>query len=205
MIKPIIAVDIDGVLADWVGSAVPRLNKILDTTLDVNGNVSFDLHKAFGVDKKTMHEALDKLYENFSVDECKRVSGAKGAIVKLSRDFDIIAITARPKEFWKQTYDWVKDNFDGVIELYFGTAQGKPFGADQHKFDKLVICKRFNASYLIEDNPAEIIEALKSNTKPLCIAWPWNNEISKNIEVPRGDWKFITQYIEENEKKKTSN
>jgi phosphoglycolate phosphatase-like HAD superfamily hydrolase len=199
MAKQIIALDIDGVLADWVGSAVPRLNKILKTNLNINDDVSFDLHTAFGTTRERMQAALDELYQNFSVGELKTVKGAQRSIRILSADYDFIAITARPKEFWSGTYKWVKANYSDLIELYFGTAQGKPFGGDKHKDDKLSLCEKFNVAYLIEDNPAEILAALETKTVPLCHAWPWNTEISLHPEIPRGNWQYLTKYLK-NEK-----
>lgn len=205
MAKQIIAVDIDGVLANWVGSALPRLNRILNTDLDIEQGVSFDLHESFGVSRGRMHEALDALYKEFSVTQIQPIENSQKTIKRLSHDYDIVAITARPKILWKDTYAWVKDNYDNLIEVYFGTAQGKPFGAGEHEDEKLALCKRFNAKYLVEDNPAEILEALKTSTTPLCHAWPWNKSIEDDKRIIRGDWLKLEKYIYENEKKKTSN
>jgi len=200
MDKPIIAVDIDGVLADWVGWAVPKLNKILGTSLKANTHVNFDLHKSFGVSSKAMREALDELYKNFSISDCPTIENSQKSILELSKKFDIIAITARPKNLWTKTYNWTKNNFDNLIEVYLGTAQGKVFGGGLHLDNKLALCERFNAKYLIEDNPAEILEALKSKTTPLCHARPWNIELENNPKIPRGNWKFLRRFILEREK-----
>lgn len=199
MDKKIIAVDIDGVLADWVKSAVPRLNKILGTTLSINDDIAFDLHKAFGVPPKKMQWALEELYKDFSVLDLKPVRGAQKSIDELHEKYKLIAITAREKKFWNETEIWIKKYFDKEITVYFGTGQGKPFGGGDHEDNKLALCRKYGVAYLIEDNPAEILAALETDTTPLCMAWPWNNQLKNDRRIIRGDWRFLKLYILEKE------
>ena len=205
MAREIIALDIDGVLADWVSFGVPKLNNILGTKVSINDEISFEIHKVFGVSRKKMHWAYDKLYSEFSISDAKPVAGAQAAVNELAKTFELIAITARPKKFWRETEDWLNRYFDKEIIVHFGTGAGKPVGGEQHLDDKLTLCNKFNALYLVEDNPAEILSCLKTNTTPLCHAWPWNKSIESNKNVTRGDWEYLEKFINENEKKNISN
>jgi phosphoglycolate phosphatase-like HAD superfamily hydrolase len=200
MSKKIIAVDIDGVLADWVGSGVPRLNKILNTSISVSHNVGFDMHRTFGVSKKKMQWAFDELYKDLSVLDLKPVKNARKSIDELHEKYKLIAITARPKKFWSDTEKWIKKYFDKDITVYFGSGAGKPFGGEDHEDNKLALCRKYRVSYLIEDNPAEVLAALKTDTTPLCMAWPWNDKLKNNRKIIRGDWKFLTNYILEKDR-----
>lgn len=197
MNKKVIAVDIDEVLADWYHFALPKLNKILNTSKTIEGvkHVPFGLEKFFGVSSKRIHYALDKMYQDSPITEILPVKGSQVAIEKLSKHFKLIAVTARPKKFWQETKDWVKQYFNGEIEVYLGTGQGSPSGGEDHEDDKMMICRKNKAIYIIEDNPSEILAFLNTSTTPLCMAWPWNKSLENNPNIIRGDWKKILKFI----------
>lgn len=195
MNKKIIAVDIDGVLADWVGSAIPILNDILETNITIQDDVSFSLHEAFGVSKKRMENAIDELYDIITVKDLKPVIGSQDAISLLSKNFKIIAITARPSNFHQLTKEWVKDHFGDEIEVMLGRAQGNSIGAGLHLNPKVDICKSNKVICLVEDNPDEILGLRGTQTEPLCHMWPWNTQIIDYPEIPRGNWNYLKEYI----------
>ena len=195
MNRKTIAVDIDGVLADWVGTCVPILDNILQTNVSLKSNDAFSLHTAFGVSKKRMHKAIDDLYEIITVKDLKSVVGSQEAIECLSKDFNIIAITARPKKLHSLTEEWIKENYKNEITVMLGRAQGNSFGAGLHLDAKIEICKNEGVVCLVEDNPCEILALLKTQTEPICLKCPWNGSIANYPKVPRGDWNFLTKYI----------
>jgi len=197
MAKKVIAIDIDEVLADWYHFALPKLNRILGTSVKIDSRkeIPFNLDEFFGVSEKKIHQALDKMYKKSPISEILPVAGAQEAVDKLSKQFKLIAVTARPKKFWRETKDWVKKHFDSEIEVFFGTGQGNPTGGENHKDDKLTICKKTNAKFIIEDNPSEILAFLGTSTRPLCLAWPWNKSLEGKPNIVRGDWKKLLKFI----------
>jgi len=197
MPKKVIAIDIDEVLADWYHFALPKLNNILNTSKSIEGVkfVPFKLEKFFGKSHKEMERALKKMYREAPITEMPPVKGSQKAINKLSKKFKLIAVTARPKRFWKETRFWVHKHFNSKIEVYFGTGAGNPSGGENHINNKLEICRNKKALYIIEDNPSEILVFIDTEIMPICFAWPWNKQITQIKKIVRGRWTKITNFL----------
>lgn len=166
MKKKVIAVDIDGVLADWVGTCIPILNEIIGKSVPIS-EVRFDMHKVYKISEQEMHKAIENLYKIISIRDVKPIKGSRKAIRTLGRDFKVIAVTGRPKSFHDDTQEWLKKYFGADVPVMYGHASGNPFGSGVHNNSKEKICKDNSAVCLIEDNASEIIAFMGSETEPL--------------------------------------
>jgi len=165
----IIAVDVDGVVAENHVEWLARYNR------DYNDTLTKDDWISWGIDKFVKPECGLKIYNYLKdptlYDNIKPISGALETINDLSKKYRIIYVTATPIEASGVKYNWLKKyNFITRIQDYVECS------------DKSLIL----ADYLIDDN----IDNIKTFsgvgyifTQPWNINWYWPFRIDSWEEV----------------------
>ncbi len=147
MNKPIIAVDIDDVLANFTD---PYLG-----FLESQGIVlSKDKIVGSFTEMWLAGELSQKFYDTGAWSQMQVILGSQEAIQRLAGKFSIIAVTSRDET--NTTLDWMKKNFSGVQVVF-----------SRHKGER---CEKLVALVLVDDQ----IQYLKQYTS-VAIAQPWNN------------------------------
>ncbi len=198
--KPIIVLDIDGVLADWLGWAHPRFCELLGVDVPFELLNDYDPAKSYKVTHEQFESArsfLENTYDTARV--LPVVDGASDALEKLSCSFRIVLATARHKPIHKATKDWVGEYVEpvtGPLDVFFTGAVSNPYAIKLPTVSKLEVCRSVGAVALVEDNPHEIRKLDGSDVEPVCIAWPWNECLTvTHPHVMRGDWGVVSMYL----------
>ncbi len=167
MTKPILAVDIDDCLSDYVGAFLPFLAEHginIKREEIVNSFCEMDVPDTL----------FDEFQNNGNLLKLKTVRDSEGCILALSKKYSIVAITSRhPRTFWDTNY-WMVENFPGVEFTVFSTDKGK-------------WCTENNAWGLIDDQ----VRFAKQFHNSLVISQPWN----EYWYGKRGTWNEITADI----------
>jgi uncharacterized HAD superfamily protein len=170
-----IGIDIDGVIADFVGSFLPKLNKyckcdfkdIIDYDFEKNININIS---AIQIKKLWQEVEKDKIYK-----ELRLIKGSIESVKKLAKSNTIILITNRRKINQKDTLFWLRRHRIPFAKLVV---------ADNRK-EKILEMKK--CDIILEDS-LEIARILSALSKPvLLFDYPWNR-INKNITRIK-DWK----------------
>ncbi|MDT3958341.1 5' nucleotidase, NT5C type [Staphylococcus kloosii] len=140
MTRESIAIDMDEVLADTVGSLIERLNDRMDLSITYEMLEGKKLRHAM-----PEHDGLltEILREPGFFRQLEVMSGAQDVVKKLTAHYDVYIATAAmdvPTSFHDK-YEWLRQHF--------------PFLDPQH----FVFCGRKNivkADYLIDDNPRQL-------------------------------------------------
>lgn len=195
-----LVLDIDGVLADWVGWSHPRFCELLDVDLPFSCLNHYDPAKSYGVTCEEFEAARNHL--ECSLDTARilpTVCGAIDALAKLSSIFCIVFATARHEALHEPTRDWLAEQVEAVIgpvDVFFTGAIGNPYAIQLPSISKLDICHQLHAVALVEDNPHEIAAFVGSDVEPVCIAWPWNACLTDtHPHIMRGDWPTVAAYL----------
>jgi 5'(3')-deoxyribonucleotidase len=200
MKKPLIAVDIDDVLAQGTESLRLEVKKRLGINL---------LPEAYAVPGDYWHY-YERVWEangvadrvNFTELSLQMVAdqshilpftNAFEVLTKLSRKYDLIVITARDLSWEPATRAWIAVHFPNIFsDIYFA-------GRKDSKKTKGEICAELGASWLIDDNIDHAHTALEQGiTVVLFGDYGWHKQRDIHEDVVRcKDWRAVQRYFDE--------
>jgi uncharacterized HAD superfamily protein len=198
MPKPVIAMDIDDVLAGTTDVIRQFVNNQTGSQLTPEDYlVPGNYHQYYESVWETHHIANKVKYEDFAQEMIRDQSqipllpGAQAAIHRLSDKFHIVFITYRKSTWEKATRKWFKDYFlHDDIELYF-TGQRD----DKDYKTKGQLCKALGAELLIDDNYDHCISAVHEGIKTVLFGeYGWSVNAPKEL-VRCKDWQAVVEYL----------
>jgi 5'(3')-deoxyribonucleotidase len=181
--RPIIALDVDGVLADQVPHVLSRAEREMGTKMKKEQITAWDT----AVGEIPFDRLILKyLQDSEFVMKMSPMEHARHAVDTIQRTCDIIVASSRPKETENYTVQWLRDNF-GLDERQFKntTKSGK---------------SGLKADVLIDDNIGNIKSFVEASKHHLGILFsqPWNTQmdaIGKLIDgrriVVKASWDEI--------------
>ena len=176
-----IGIDIDGVIADFVGSFLPKLNKICDCKF--HEIVSHDFKNNVSVDET----AYKRLWKE-EVGKCKiyeallPIKGAKEGLAYIADNHEIKIISSRGENSRQITENWLNKN-----NIPFSSLE-----LVQNKRQKVLLM--MNCDLIIEDE-LEIARMLDSLGKQVILfEYPWTKECEKTKRVK--NWDEVMKLID---------
>ncbi|CAN8061964.1 unnamed protein product [Agarophyton chilense] len=196
---PVIAVDLDEVLGDFVTSLCSFHNERYGTSLKQSDFFSYRFCDVWGGNDR---QAVEKVHAFFETPHFKNISvipGARDALPQLRElGFDIVVVTSRQFKIAQETRDWLATNFPpGTFKA---VAFGNHWGLQGKKVTKLQLCKQHDASVLIDDSLAYAKEVSQSGIKSILFdldgKYPWNKSGELPVGVTRvGSWKEVVENL----------
>jgi hypothetical protein len=155
--KPVIAVDLDEVLGDFIPALVAWHNDRYQTKLVPSDFFSYTFKEVWG---GTDAESVEKVHTFFTTDyfvNIKPVPQAKEVLERLKSHFEFVVVTSRQHVIAAETRRWLKEHYNNIFtEVYFGNHWSKdapnPDLAAKNKTSKPDMCKRVNAIAIIDDS-----------------------------------------------------
>jgi hypothetical protein len=199
--KPIIAVDIDDVLADYSGSLVEFANSRWNAQL-THDALTENLGEVFKIDKD---EWLKRFYEFIGSNpypEMLNIGGADAlrTLRLLGERFNVVTMTSRPLEVRETTLKWLDKHFpqvfdDVIFALPYKDGEDPDVWEKRTKADFAVQC---GVSYLIDDQPKHANGAAEQGVSALLFGdYGWNREAEIAAGVTRvADWGGVADYFE---------
>lgn len=168
--RPVIAIDIDDVIADSTESLRHLVNKRWDVSLTKEDYRIPGSYRKYYEQVWTRHDLADKInYADLedemviSQDHVPLMEGAAEAIQELKKSAHVIFITARHVSWERATREWFKNVLAHEnIDLHFSEGMSN-VGA----MTKGELCKKFGATWLIDDNPTHCFTALDEGVKTI--------------------------------------
>ena len=199
MKKPLLAVDIDNVLADFNEAFVNYANKNWNSNITLD-QITEDWAKLFGIDDaewqrraKELFSDNSRLYRNLPL-----IAGVERELAKLEQHFDIIAITSRSRGAENATRYWLEENLPGIVkEVHFSGIYDKfENGIDSCKQTKGDICKKLAIDYFIDDEPKHCIASADHEISTIIFGeYPTNRDFS-DPRIPRAKtWEEATNLL----------
>jgi|GEM_PF-2490392 len=173
MKKPILVIDVDGVLCDLVGAAIPVINERYKCHLQRSDIRMFDMDLCVGVQR----EHFNEIFRLLDYSQMKVIDGAVEATQKLSTAFHIVVATSRPPALHTITENWLRDN--GIVFHEFMSLNGNKtlFTNKSHFYPK--------AHALIDDDLREVVAASVHARLTCLLDSPWNHSINANQSFVR--------------------
>ena len=196
--RPVIAIDVDDVLAHSVEHFRQSVNKKTGSALTPDHfKVPGPYHKYFqsilesnGID----HESIkDDLFQSMVNDQTRVMPqpGAIAALQALAQVNDLVVITARPPEWEPQTHIWLESHYPGVFKnVYFAGNRHDPTGKTKGQ-----MCVEVGAGYLIDDNPEHCLAAIESGVTPILFGeFGWHVNIPIDM-VRCKNWNEVQEFF----------
>jgi uncharacterized HAD superfamily protein len=191
--KPIVVVDIDGVLFETPIDAVAAANLAHSLSYNVSDIFNYNAEH----DKTKFVLKGEDLFHAFQLDTARyrQVKGARKALERLAKRARIVALTSRSYDkFYDATLAVIKKHFGDLIDdVYFTT---EPLN-DRHR-EKGEIVKELGGAVLVDDAVKYCESAVAHGVPAVLIPQPYNetgHNYAANYRAK--DWADAVRIIEQ--------
>jgi len=198
--KPIIAVDVDDVLADFVTEFCIFAKTHWDEDV-IKENFTEDWTQIFrDNDMATITKRAVEMFASADFyNQMKPLLGAKKVLQKLSRKFDLVPLTSRVSSLCELTDAWLRENYGEVFReiVFSGAYESDRDYSTRVYLGKGEICREIGAEFLIDDQPKHANSFAKVGGKSLLFGdYSWNRDTAILPGVTRvADWGEVADYF----------
>lgn len=196
MNKPVIAVDIDEVLASNAPSFIEYTNKKWGLNLTID-----DYHEhwaeLWGVD----HEETRRRAAEYNLSGVVEVMPHKGEAVdvlkQLAKGYTLVITTARHRELTDITKKWIDTYYQGIFSDIHHVGIWDTAHPHANTFTKADICQQIGASFLIDDQSKHCNAVQEAEIQAIMFgdySWNRNDEIVEGV-VRCGNWDAVLEYF----------
>ena len=184
MKKPLLAIDLDDTLANYISAFVAYAEHTWHVHVDPE-KYSEDWEACFGATlsewremSKQIADDADWWYRTF-----EPVPMAQQGLSRLSQHFSLVGVTARQMVASAATKDWLMNWFgDSVSDCYFLGAYDQ-LNDKTKKMTKGQLCKTIGAAALIDDQPRHYEAAEEYGVVPVLFgSYGWNRDFGRDIQ-----------------------
>ncbi len=195
MSKPVIAVDIDEVLAYHNVEIVKYHNETYGSNHTLEHYVSDHWPEIWGVDREEAAKRAVAFHETGVHSRLTPMEHAQESLRRISEHFELQIVTARRRLIVDSTHEWIEQHYPGVFK-------GIRFVHVWEDIDpptKAEVCKEIGASLLIDDSVNHCAIARKSGIDAVLFGdYPWNRTLP--VDFPTGitratDWDQVVDYL----------
>lgn len=196
--KPIIALDIDDVVANVIDSVRLWANEVTGLSLGSEAYHTDDDYWHYFDSIWERHGVSDRInftavLEGMANDQSNVavVEGARETIQALKQRYELVFITSRPSYQQKETRRWLNERIDPTIPMYMAY---NPM-VDHEARSKGEICAELGVSVLIDDNISNCESALEYGVDAVLFgAYGWNDKAPGHIKRC-GSWNEVAEYL----------
>jgi uncharacterized HAD superfamily protein len=201
--KPIIAVDIDGVLNDFATSFVKLSNQHFGTNL-TRDDFSEDMLNVWQIDANELQKRLDFLNRDNMWDKATSISKttALPVLKELKQHYRLIIVTSRPRSIAEYTANSINENFPDIFAEIVMPGIWDEIDSDIHNRTKADICQTVGVNYLIDDQAKHCNATAAVGIKSLLFgdeAWNRNEPIVNGV-TRVDDWPAVLSYFQMEQK-----
>ena len=197
MKKPIIAVDVDDVLAAEAEFVIAYCNEVwgLDLTLE---DYSEAWNTMWQVDVAELERRAAELHQPGIVSKYRLLADSHTVLKKLSDSYELIVVTSRRKVVEGETKAWLDTHFPGIFSKVVLTGfWDNPEVVDRHLLSKGSLLRDHEASYLIDDQPKHCLSAVEHGVQAILFGDYAEN---RSVTIPTGvtrcnDWQAVGEYF----------
>ncbi len=197
--KPVIAVDIDDVLADHAAGFVEYTNRVWKTNF-ITSDYDEDWTKLWPVNgvEELEQRAYDFLFE--APRNYQSIDGALSVLRRLGGDYTLRAVTSRRAWMRDITRGWLEQHYPGVFSdetIHFAGIWDDSADSERINRTKLNIIEQLDATYLIDDQLKHCVAIASSGRQALLFGdYSWNQVSGLPVGVARvSDWQAVERYF----------
>ncbi len=198
MSKPIIAIDIDDVLAANAEGFVAFSNERWGTKL-LPADYTEHWADVWQVDIGEANQRAMVLHDSGVIGGYRHFDEALPVLTGLCKRYDLIAITSRRISIEKLTREWIDKHYEGIFsDIQFAGIFDGPISLDRLHRTKADLFVSNDVKYVIDDQLKHCLAAAELNINVVLFGeYPWN----QIDELPAGvtrckDWAAVLEYFD---------
>ena len=181
--KKVLAIDCDEVISETTDSFIDFCNAETNYKFSRSMFKTYNHEKDLGISSSEVSKLYIDFYNSKYLISSSQVEGAKKALEILSKDNELILVTARHESVRKQTQEWLDKNFPKLFSnMYFSKNDYSDFGT----MTKSEICEDIGASMLIDDHYGYLKDC-NADMDLFLLNKPWNEKLEIGSKVSRVD------------------
>jgi uncharacterized HAD superfamily protein len=193
---PIIAVDIDDVLADNAQGLIEFSNERWGTDLSVE---DYTEHWAqmWQIDNTETETRANELHESGAIGKYRHNDSALPVLRDLAQRFRLVIITSRRLQVEKETRAWIADHYPDIFSEIHFAGIWDTIDDGSHLRTKAGICQSLGVNYLIDDQLKHCAAAAERGIQSLLFGnYSWNqSDVLPNNVVRVNDWNGIQRHF----------
>ncbi len=196
MSRPVIAVDIDDVLA----SSAPTFIEFSNKRWGYNHTLEdYDEHLAemWEVDLPTVDTRIKEYHRSGTSAAYSTHADAFDVLSLLAPQFKLVITTSRRKELQELTHQWLQRYYPDLFhDVHFAGIWDSDH-PNRMNHTKAGLCQEIGAQFLIDDQPKHCIAAADAGITALLFGdYPWSRSIhpTKNMHKV-SDWEAVKVYF----------
>ncbi len=199
MSKPVIAIDIDEVIADTTEAVRLITNK--RTGIDLPPE-AYAIHADYWGYYESVwkhHDVYDitfkEIHEELTTDHLavKILPAAEFALGRLMKKYDVVFVTARNDDRRADTHEW----FNAWLPELKPNVYFSNYLDEARRVSKGELCKELGAELLIDDNFDHCLSAVESGLKAILFGnygWQYKAEAHDSIVVCK-NWQAVLEHL----------
>ena len=200
MQRPIIAVDVDEVLAAYAKGFIQFSNARWGTNLTIQ-DYDEDWSKVWQIDRADVPSRVAALLDSRQIVALDHDVSALDVLRHLKESYDLIIVTARQTQMKGDTLAWVSQRFPGIFEedkIFFAGIWDVLDETSRHKTKGQMI-KDLGVSYLIDDQLKHCLSVQQQGLQALLFGdYAWNQATEP---LPRGvtrvhNWSEVREFFD---------
>ncbi len=199
-VRPIIAIDVDDVLAMQAEAFVKFSNKRWGTNLTVD-DYAEHWGEVWKIDHQNLNKRVKEIYESGEIIKYKPHNNSDEILKKLADNYQLIILTSRWQIADKETRAWLDyhygDIFEGIYYSGFFDRKDK-FDIDKEmKKSKGNLRSYLNFDYLIDDQLKHCVDAAKFGYEAVLFGdYKWNQMHPLPANVTRcKNWQEVAKFF----------
>jgi 5'(3')-deoxyribonucleotidase len=179
--KPIVAVDIDEVLAYFIPTLAVFHNDVYGPKdyLTSESFISYEFHNVWGGSKEECSIKMEQFFQSkYFYNDIKPIDDAYNILLQLKDIFELHIVTARQHKVSDATTDWINKHYPNIFtNIHFGNH----YSTTGISKSKAQLCKEINAIMLIDDSPAYAINCAENDIPVILFGdYSWNRHYLKD-------------------------
>ena len=185
--KPVIAVDVDDVLCQFIPALCKYHRRVKESNLQPSDFHCYIFRHVYGGTEPESHEFLSHFYNSKEFEQAEPIPHALETLtyLKNEKNFDLKIVTSRRHDLETKTKEWIDKHYPNIFsQLLFGN-HFNPVGKQQSKAQ---LCESINAIMLIDDNKDYCLECSENMDNVILFDWnssyQWNKIQDDNVVIP---------------------
>mgnify|MGYP000159184464 CR=1 FL=1 len=188
-----IAIDIDEVLAEQLESVIEFYKQETGIFISKDKFLSYKWWEVWDISKEEAISVDERFKESDMFDNLKVVEGSINIMKKLSKNNNLIIITARPSFFENKTLSWLNRNYGDIFDNIYHSSDFHIENNNQKS--KVDFCKDLGVKVIIEDNLEYSLNCAEKGFDVILLDKPWNKGVEHENIVRCFNWSEILREI----------
>ncbi len=179
-----IHIDIDDTIADTTSTFIAYMSHKYKFKVDKEKLSEHAYNKIISELMKKEKDYFREFEKSNFFDKIKPVKNAQKVILNLAKNNELILISGRPLNLFKETKKWIDKYFPNCfLELHL--VNQYPRDGEEKGPKKFELCKKLNCSFSVDDDSTTAMSLAELGIKVILFNQPWNKNAYLNDNIKR--------------------